>query len=727
MKYYYTFGSMTTIGHIFDRQVLLSILIIELFFLFTNPIFSQDSYHTNLQAQLQIEYELPAGKWVLNDTENGNLAADFSYGNLDREDMDATDQDFTKKVIIDVTHVEGNQWDTGYGINNVHPVNASDVCLLVFWAKANMQGKVSLSIQNSTTYESEYYLTMPMGNEWSQFFIPFETSDDYGIGGLQFVFQLNWLDQQIEIGGMATINYRQEVAMDHLPVDFNNEFYPGYHPDAPWRAEAAQRIEEIRKADLKLEVLGTDGFPMEGAEVNVRMIEHDFGFGTAVAAHLFAGNSQQNNTYEARLLDLDGRGHRFNDIVFENATKWKAWEDNWWGVDQQDKVRTLQWLNERGFRVRGHTLIWPSWTNLPNDIQNNQDDPEYIKNRVLGHVEDILTYPGMQDAFTDWDVLNEISVLNDLANALKGSPGYPTGREIYVDIMEKFREFDPNGKAYINDYTVFGAGRTATGAEDLKTYIQEIINAGQPVDGIGFQGHIGIFPTGIPELYDILEDFHTTFGTQSKITEFDFKPGVDDALAAKYLVDFYTMCFSHPSVSSILMWGFWDGAHWYDNAPLFREDWSLKPSGEAFFDLVFDKWWTVESDQTNAEGSYSLRGFKGKYEISIDCGNGNTIIDTIELLTDRTFSVDCALVNNNSLISDINLQVYPNPTRSELHIEWAGNNSANIEFFDLLGQKQLSVNAISSPARLDLTLPSGIYIMVLETNDHKWMRKVLVD
>lgn len=718
---------MIQIHYSSNQRYLLCFLFWILFITIAGPLSGQDNYHINLQEQLQNEYGLPAANWVLNDNEAANLNADFSYGNLELENADVEDLDFSKKVTIDVSFSEGNQWDTGYGINSVNPISAGDACLFVFWAKATDLGKISLSIQNSNTYESEYYLTMPLGNEWSQYFFPFEASTNFDAGGLQFIFQLNWMDQELEIGGMAVLNYQQEVLLENLPVDFNNEFYPGYQEDAPWRSEAAQRIEEIRKANLAVEVLGKEGIPVEGADVQIRMIEHDFGFGTAVAAHLFAGNSQQNNNYEARLMNLDGKGHRFNDIVFENATKWKAWEENWWGVNKDNKVQTIKWLNDRGFRVRGHTLIWPSWTNLPNDLQDNQDDPQYIKDRVIGHLEDILTYPGMEDAFTDWDVLNEISVLNDLANAVQGAPGYPTGREIYVDIMDKYHQIDPDGIAYINDYTVFGSGRTATGAADLKTYVQEIIDAGQKVDGIGFQGHIGVFPTSIPELYDILEDFHTTFGTQAKITEFDLKAGVDELLAAKYLVDFYTMCFSHPSVHSILMWGFWDGAHWYDNAPLFREDWSLKPAGEAFFDLVFNEWWTEESGQTDVDGSYHLRGFKGKYEVSVDCGENTALIDTIELLTDQTFTVDCSLLSTKSVTPEIDLQIYPNPTTSELHIQWTGNKMADLEFFDLLGQKQYSVNSAISPAFLDLQLPAGMYMMVLKTGDHKWIRRVVVE
>lgn len=54
------------------------------------------------------------------------------------------------------------------------------------------------------------------------------------------------------------------------------------------------------------------------------------------------------------------------------------------------------------------------------------------------------------------------------------------------------------------------------------------------------------------------------------------------------------MSFSHPSVDAFIMWGFWDGNHWHQNAPIFNLDWSIKPSGQAYIDKVFNEWWTNE-------------------------------------------------------------------------------------------------------------------------------------
>ena len=466
----------------------ITFLLYSLLLAFPGILFSQDAYHSNLQSELQANYGLPEGDWVFNDTEAANLNMDYSYGSVSVTDAMATGQDFSQKVQLEVSQVAGQPWSTGYGLNSSSIANAGDRCILVIWMRSiGTPGKITMALQHASTFAGEFYLTAPVAETWGRFIIPFELTDSYDAGELQMAFQLNWQDQLLEFGGMAILNYGTDVALSDLPSDLNNQFYDGHAADAPWRDEAAQRIEQIRKADLDIEVVDENGMPVEGAQVEVLMQEHAFGFGSAVAAQLVNGNSQQNDTYQDRLLDLDGEGNRFNCVVFENATKWQAWEDNWFGVSKEDKANTVEWLVNEGFKVRGHTLIWPKYSDMPSDIEANADDPDYVRNRVLEHIEDILEYPGLEGNFSDWDVLNEISVLDTLANIMQGAPGYPTGREIYAEIFNKYKEIDPDGAAYLNDFTVFGGGESPVAAAKLETYIQELQDANVEIDGSDFR------------------------------------------------------------------------------------------------------------------------------------------------------------------------------------------------------------------------------------------------
>lgn len=65
------------------------------------------------------------------------------------------------------------------------------------------------------------------------------------------------------------------------------------------------------------------------------------------------------------------------------------------------------------------------------------------------------------------------------------------------------------------------------------------------------------------------------------------------------------------------MWGFWEGRHWRPSAALWRRDWSLKPAGEAWIELVREQWWTDESGTTDNDGNYLVRGYCGDYRVTV--------------------------------------------------------------------------------------------------------------
>ncbi len=61
----------------------------------------------------------------------------------------------------------------------------------------------------------------------------------------------------------------------------------------------------------------------------------------------------------------------------------------------------------------------------------------------------------------------------------------------------------------------------------------------------------------------------------------------EEELKAKELVDYYKICFAHPAVEGILMWGFWAGANWIPVSSLYNRDWSPTPAAEAYYNLIF--------------------------------------------------------------------------------------------------------------------------------------------
>jgi hypothetical protein len=67
-----------------------------------------------------------------------------------------------------------------------------------------------------------------------------------------------------------------------------------------------------------------------------------------------------------------------------------------------------------------------------------------------------------------------------------------------------------------------------------------------------------------------------------------------------------------------MMWGFWEGAHWRPRAALWNRDWSLRPHGQVWVDLVTKEWWTNTGGRTDARGGFATRGFCGDYEVTVE-------------------------------------------------------------------------------------------------------------
>lgn len=703
-------------------------LLFLFFILFQISAFAQDDYHNYLNNFLATDYSLPQGEYVFYDTEATiNQVANSYGGNYSTQPV--TDQEFSQKVRATISNAGNNPWDAGWKILNKETVATGDKMLAVFFLRSvNGEGEVDFFVENNTTFAKEVILTFSVTEEWRRYIIPFESMANYSLNSLGWGFHLARMSQTIEIGGFTAFNYKNTVAIDDLPSEINNEFYGGYEVDAPWRSEAADRIEQNRKADLTINVNDTNGNPIENAAVEVNMVRHNFDFGSAIVASRIADNPDYNIIYESKLKNLDGQGHGFNTIVFENDLKWDAWEEEWF-VNKPELQDAVTWLKDNDFKIRGHTLVWPGTPYLPDDIPQNYGNVPYLQNRVNEHIEEIMLSPGIGTEVHDWDVLNEITLNENLANAFSADPDYDTGRELYVEIFEKARQTDAEVGLWLNDYVTMTLGNTEGNQlyDRLKQYTTELVNSNADIEGIGFQAHIGGAPNSIYDVLGTLDDFHETFGLKAKITEFDLPTLVSEELAANYLRDFMTAIYSHESTDGFLFWSFWDGQT-YMNAGhnLYREDWSETPAHAAFVDLLFNEWWTEASLGTTAEGVADARVFKGLYEISYEC-DGNIVKDTVSITEAMNYEIIC-----NNITTDVNeiekekVKIFPNPSQGSLNIERNSVDLANIRLFDSVGKNLMQLTSFDSYLTLDLKDLKGTYFIEVKTDSEVFIEKIIM-
>jgi hypothetical protein len=217
----------------------------------------------------------------------------------------------------------------------------------------------------------------------------------------------------------------------------------------------------------------------------------------------------------------------------------------------------------------------------------------------------------------NWDVLNEPYSNHDFMDLL--------GQNAMADWFRQAKALAPDSDLFINDYGILNNG-SIPDTEHMRHYetsIRGLLEQGAPLEGIGMQAHMNL-PTPPERLLSVL-DRYGKFGLPIWITEYDHTSRDEDEQGA-YMRDFLTAIFSHPRVEGFLMWGFWDGKHWKSNAPLFRRDWSLKPSGNAYRQLVSHDWWTREKGTTNGQGELEARVFKGNYKLVCRVGEQTVVL-----------------------------------------------------------------------------------------------------
>ncbi|MDF2923488.1 MAG: Beta,4-xylanase [Paenibacillaceae bacterium] len=570
--------------------------------------------------------ELPPGRVVKNQNDLINASVTGpQYGQLDI--VPVTGMPFTTAWQAEVISVPENPWDYQLVLDNMAEdidYTAGDNMLLVFYMRTLdtsredgtglVQTIVEMDQPPNSKALAENVATLA-GQGWLKVYLPFVAKAGYP----RLCIRLGYHLQTVQFGGYELINYENQVTFDKLPSSSIMKTTDGrgvFNKNEAWRIDAWDRIEQIRKGDIHIAVYDQNGNPVEGAQVDVNMAEHEFKWGSAINANLLA-NDLRGVRSKAAVASL------FNSAVLEGEHKWVAYENN--PQQAADLVDAAASLGLKS--LRGHTLIWDrsfpnGWTpnsSIPQDLAEMlaQDDRAGLEARIRGHFQSILQ--SSPNVISEWDVLNETLSNRAMREAY--------GNIIIKDWFQWAREYAPQAKLYINETGIIGLNppRVAT----FKTVLNSMVDNQVDFDGIGIQGHIGDNYTDMEDVYaDLMEV--AAYGKEMKITEFDMGAEIskDREYESSFTRDMMIMSFSMENMNGFYMWGFYSGMHWLKNAPILNADWTLKASGEQYLDLVYNKWWTDESGVTESDGTYSTRGFYGDYDITVTVNGKATTVES---------------------------------------------------------------------------------------------------
>lgn len=563
---------------------------------------------------------LPPGTPVIGSRGTDEFRLSGTGGRL--ESVEVSGQPFTRAARVTTLARPETPYQFQISTGNTAPVKKGDILLAVFWVRAVVQQPASAEARTEFCFElgREPYSKMAvrptdLTTQWQKIYVPFVSTLDLAAGQAGIHFRAGYDPQTIEIGGVRVIDYGTGVKYGDLPVTAQS--YAGRDAAAPWRKAAADRIEQNRKGDLTVVVLDANRKPVPGARVTVRMKRHAYGFGSAVDARQLLASGPDAEKYRAVIVQ------NFNKVVIENHLKWILWEH-----DRDTGPRAVTWLREHGIEVRGHCLVWPAKKDMPRSIVELYAKPEALRKAVTDHIADELG--ALRGQCVEWDVMNEPFSNHEIQNVLAGlDPKGPrieaaAGAAFIAEWFKAARAADPLAKLDINDYSILSTGGTDFAHQDYyERTIRSLIERGAPVQGIGMQSHFGAELTPIPRLLEVLDRF-AKLGLPIQSTEHDID-NWDEQIAADYTRDFMTAFFSHPATIGIITWGFWEKAHWIPSAAYYRKDWTLRPVGEVWRDLVFKQWWTNADGLTDASGIFKTRGFLGDYEIGVEIGGAKKV------------------------------------------------------------------------------------------------------
>lgn len=252
----------------------------------------------------------------------------------------------------------------------------------------------------------------------------------------------------------------------------------------------------------------------------------------------------------------------FSSLTPENQMKWDHIHPAKDTYDFEAADAIVDFAQEHGQDVRGHALFWHSQN--PEWLTDGDFTKDELREILHDHVTTVVGhYKGKID---QWDVANEIFKDDGTLRTEENIWIRELGPEIIGDVFTWAHEADPEADLFFNDYNVEGLNAKANA---YYTLIQQLLEQGVPVDGMGFQTHLGTmygYDTTQPENLKRFGDL----GLKTAITELDVRSDTTQGeptqeikdKADEYYSNVLEACLGEDSCTSFTIWGASDEYSW---------------------------------------------------------------------------------------------------------------------------------------------------------------------
>ncbi len=246
--------------------------------------------------------------------------------------------------------------------------------------------------------------------------------------------------------------------------------------------------------------------------------------------------------------------------------------------------------------VRGHTLVWHN--QLPDWVAKGNYSPAQLADILHSHIKTVMTH--FASKVYAWDVVNE--AFNDDGTMRptiwydQPGIGAGTGTKYIEQALRWAREADPSAKLFYNDYDAEEVNKKS---DAIYAMAKNFRKRGVPLDGIGFQAHVGLYfdnPAKLASFARNMKRF-AKLGLELHITELDVRlndsSSASLAAQAKLYGEITTLCVQQPKCKLLQTWGFTDKHSWIPGfykgqgwALLWDDKYQKKPAYEAVRDAL---------------------------------------------------------------------------------------------------------------------------------------------
>ena len=589
-----------------------------------------------------------------------------------------------------------------------------DVLLMEIWARSpeGVRDEATITMQAGVEIGG-YPWTRPIEKEiqvpgkWTRFvFVNMSAADcsptGAGTEGYKVKFKVGYrANTTYEIGYFKITNYKKSIKPEDVGLGTGDKLkvvdafeVRGAKDDALWREEALRRIEKYRKESVTVNVVDEKGEPVRNAAVGLDMTENEFMFGWELQ-----DGSETTPTLirEKSMQEKEG----FNTVVPGNAFKSPYTE-----YQMSQAVQVTDFARETNSRMRGHALIYE----INSDVGHSVYAPPTVKTAYPLSIANLsydevfrLFMSGMSgrivlmnDYVDEWDAINETK---DGVTPLIVNFGY----EMIQDLFECARlMIKPEARLYYLDSRFSGGSHidADSGQNEIERGLRwnneeatELIGfEGFKLDGMGAQLHTGRSEKNQPDLPTYIRQMegYTEGLDNFAVTEYDFVDlTVDSNVDTKkqnevigaMLRDFVIATFANPKATCFSIWDsgsdMWQWRNWGPFTDLCFQD---KPENlKMWLDLIKKDFASHTNGETDENGAYTERVFRGDYDVNITVGD-KTVKTTLKVTNAGENTVKAIVKPDGSIETVTSERVTTVADRTKpIDIDWFYNNYRNMQ------------------------------------------------